>query len=183
MQSVDQSTGGILLMPSQAMENELSIVRDERYGSRGSMALQIPLYSINRKLKKEEERSNYRRGLGSKCSTCIDHHAHPTLTPDPNASGTERIVRHNPPLQKSSPSSFQLLNSAEPAVKSRVPQLRAIPSGPSLFHSASGRYFFRDDRLSFRPIAPGRSSSGCGSANRSSAAARSQSSRRSGGPA
>jgi hypothetical protein len=32
----------------------LPAVRDERYESRGSMALQIPLYSVNRKLRKGE---------------------------------------------------------------------------------------------------------------------------------
>jgi hypothetical protein len=59
------------------------------------MALQIPLYSVNRKLK-EKKRKDQNTGVGWGASAVrADHHAHPTLTPDPNASGTERILRHS----------------------------------------------------------------------------------------
>lgn len=57
-QSVDQSVDGcdiIVAFPGDG-KDELSIVRDKRYRSRGSIALQIPLYSVNRKLKKKERK-------------------------------------------------------------------------------------------------------------------------------
>jgi hypothetical protein len=58
------------------------------------MALQIPLHSVNRKLKKKK-RKVQNTGVGWGASAVrADHHAHPTLTLDPNASSTERILRH-----------------------------------------------------------------------------------------
>ncbi|KAL2171809.1 hypothetical protein VTG60DRAFT_1506 [Thermothelomyces hinnuleus] len=82
--------------------------------------------------------------------------------------------RHNPPSQKSSPRACQPGSNSFKNAGSSI-----------LFRIRHGGFisFFRVDLRSARPTAVGWSSSGCGSANRSSAAASNQSSNRFGGPA